>query len=256
MFSSSLKSSAQRVKNSLLISAKKAYSLSDEKGRQGESLFDTVYSKLNWRTSEDTKALRMLNHLRVPLIKQTLLQDKSVPMPAKPLNGFKIIDVGCGPGLLCEPLARLGAQVVGIDTSSSLIKMAQDYVDKETPELASNLTFVSSTLENYVNDQTRESFNAAVLSEVLEHVHDVGSILEQCSQLIKPEGNIIITTINQTVLAQLVVITFGETILKLLPKGTHDYQMFIPPNSLKLFLENSKLFHKHNCIKFYLIKFL
>lgn len=209
--------------------------------QNGGNIFEETFSKFDWKTNKTTKILLNLNELRVPLIQQTLLQDKHLSLPSKPLNGFKIADIGCGAGLLCEPLARLGANVVGLDTSPSLIKMAQDNLEKFQPDLKPNLNFFASSVQDFINEKTRESFHAVVLSEVLEHVDNVDSFLKDCFQLIKSEGNIIITTINQTLLAQLVVITLAENILNLIPKKTHDYKMFIPPNSLKLLLEKSKL---------------
>lgn len=202
-----------------------------------------------WNESGFLKALQSMNSLRVPLVRDGLFQtgaaDSNKKNTPRPLDGLQIVDVGCGGGLLSEPLARLGASVTGIDASSELIEVAQSHAKLDS-SLNGRLTYVHTTAEMHVNEAT-EKYDAVVSSEVIEHVLDKNFFLEQCVRLLKPRGSIFLTTLNRTTASWLAGIIAAEHVLNLVPKGTHQWELFIQPAELTALLENcgcsTKLIH-------------
>lgn len=194
----------------------------------------------DWWSGISMKPLRALNQLRVPLIRDTLTGGRKLTT-SKPLNGYSCIDVGCGGGLLCEPLARLGASVTGIDPSQSSIQAAEEHRDWFSSSLSENLNYKMTSIEDFVvNESHHNQFDAVVASEVLEHVQDLDLFIKCCEKLIKPGGNLIVTTINQTLAAYIIDILIAEKVLGLIPQGTHQYELFISPTSLQKLVEHSK----------------
>lgn len=181
-----------------------------------------------WWNGKEFDLLRSMNSIRVPFIVNGL---------DKPITEARILDVGCGGGLLSEPLSRLGANVLGIDPVFESINQAQLHSEGQA-DLKERLKYRNCNIEDLSSQQEHiENYDAVVASEVLEHVHDVEGFLKHCSKLIKPNGSLFITTINQTPLSWLGVIFFGEYILKQLPKGTHTYDMFVNVKGLMIMLE-------------------
>jgi len=184
-----------------------------------------------WNPNGDFAALHSMNKLRVSFIKKSLghLHQHNIS-PSKPLGGFRILDVGCGGGILSEPLARLGAEVVGVDASSRNIHAALRHASHD-PLVASRVQYRCTTVEELA-DEEPESFDCVVASEVIEHVTDKDTFISATSQLVKPGGSLVITTINQTALSYAAAIVGAEYILRLVTPGTHDWNKFVTVEEL------------------------
>ncbi|XP_036147202.1 ubiquinone biosynthesis O-methyltransferase, mitochondrial isoform X2 [Monomorium pharaonis] len=155
--------------------------------------------------------------------------------PAFPLEGVKIVDVGCGGGILTERLARIGAQVTGIDPSAELINVANEHA-KLDPDVAERLNYIYTTVEDF-SRKKGESYDAAVVSEVLEHVNNPQLFLKKCVKMIKPGGSIFITTENRTLAAWSFIIA-TEYIFRRIPLGTHEWNKFISPHEVQRILDD------------------
>ncbi|XP_012577206.1 PREDICTED: ubiquinone biosynthesis O-methyltransferase, mitochondrial [Condylura cristata] len=183
--------------------------------------------------------LHSMNDLRVPFIRDNLLKTVANHQPGKPLSGMKILDVGCGGGLLTEPLGRLGASVIGIDPVDENIKTAQCHKSFD-PVLDKRIEYRVCSLEEIV-EETTETFDAVVASEVVEHVIDLETFIQCCCQVLKPGGSLFITTINKTQLSYVLGIVFSEQIAGIVPKGTHTWEKFVSPEKLESILESNGL---------------
>jgi 2-polyprenyl-6-hydroxyphenyl methylase/3-demethylubiquinone-9 3-methyltransferase len=169
-----------------------------------------------WDENGPQKPLHQLNPARLDYVaKQISLKDK------------KILDVGCGGGLLSEALAREGADVVALDLSSELIEIAKLHLYESNVKVDYRLQSVESLAEELPGQ-----FDAITCMEMLEHVPDPSSILRACEKLLKPGGKLFASTLNRTPAAFAVAIVGAEYLANLLPKGTHDYQKFIKPSEL------------------------
>ncbi|KAM4678929.1 ubiquinone biosynthesis O-methyltransferase, mitochondrial isoform 2-T2 [Amazona ochrocephala] len=191
----------------------------------------------NWKTQPKARST-----LPVPLSEMrssidTLLNMSSNYHLGSPLSGVKILDVGCGGGLLSEPLGRLGASVTGIDPLEDNIRTADQHKSFD-PVLAQRIQYKSSSLEEIV-EESMETFDVIVASEVVEHVADLEMFIKCCSQVLKPEGSLFITTINRTQLSYVLGIVVAEKILGIVPEGTHEWEKFVPPEDLEHLLESN-----------------
>ncbi|KYQ57840.1 Hexaprenyldihydroxybenzoate methyltransferase, mitochondrial, partial [Trachymyrmex zeteki] len=155
---------------------------------------------------------------------------------ALPLEGVKIVDIGCGGGILTERLARIGAQVTGIDVSAELLNIAKEHV-KLDPNISKRVNYIQTSVEDLCQKE-RESYDAVVASEVLEHVADVQLFLKKCVEILKPGGSIFLTTENRTIASWLVVIVAAEYIFKKIPFGTHEWNKFITPHEVQHILDD------------------
>ena len=169
-----------------------------------------------WDENGPQKPLHHLNPARLNYVAKQL-----------PLNGKKILDVGCGGGLLSEALAREGADVVALDLAEELIEIAKLHLYESNVKVDYRLQSVESLAEEMAGQ-----FDAITCMEMLEHVPDPSSILRACEKLLKPGGKCFISTLNRTPAAFAIAIVGAEYLANLLPKGTHDYQKFIKPSEL------------------------
>ncbi|NXY81497.1 COQ3 protein, partial [Alcedo cyanopectus] len=190
-----------------------------------------------WDEEGEYSALHAMNEIRVPFIRDTLLSMTSHYHLGSPLAGVKILDVGCGGGLLSEPLGRLGASVTGIDPLEANIRTADQHKSFD-PVLAERIQYKSSSLEEIV-EESMETFDVIVASEVVEHVADLEMFIKCCSQVLKPEGSLFITTINKTQLSYVLGIVVAEKIMGIVPDGTHEWEKFVPPEELESLLESN-----------------
>ncbi|KAM4866013.1 ubiquinone biosynthesis O-methyltransferase, mitochondrial [Thomomys bottae] len=183
--------------------------------------------------------LHSMNDLRLPFIRDHLLKTLATHQPGKPLSGVKILDVGCGGGLLTEPLGRLGASVTGIDPVDENIKIAQHHKSFD-PVLDKRIKYRMCSLEEIVEDSA-ETFDAVVASEVVEHVINLEAFVQCCYQVLKPGGSLFITTVNKTQMSYAMGIVFAEQIAGIVPKGTHTWEKFVSPETLESILESNGL---------------
>lgn len=140
-------------------------------------------------------------------------------------------------GILSEPLARIGAKVTGLDPTSQVIEKLQTRI---RPDLK-NLSFVNNTIEEHA-ECNKETYDAVVASEVIEHVTNKKQFIESCIQCLKPTGSLFLTTINKSLFSKILFITLAENIAEIVPKGTHEYEKFISPQELRQLLQEGKKF--------------
>ncbi len=178
-----------------------------------------------WDKDGSFKTLHDINKIRLDYITQKIqLKDKV------------ILDVGCGGGLLAEAMAELGAKVTGIDAASKAIQTAKLH------KLENNLTitYKNTTIENFIHD-TNETFDIITCLELLEHVPHPQALIEDCASILKPNGFLFLSTINRNAMAYLQTILGAEYCLKILPRGTHDYEKFITPSELSAWVRRANL---------------
>ena len=180
-----------------------------------------------WDPNGKFKPLHMLNPCRLDYITRQIAgefgRDLSAPMP---FAGLRILDIGCGGGLLSEPMARLGAEVVGADAAAGNIPVAQVHAQQS----GLDIDYRNVTAEALVADG--EQFDAVLNMEVVEHVADPQAYLTACQQLLKPGGIMICSTINRTAKSFGMAIVGAEYVMRWLPKGTHEWSKFITPDEL------------------------
>ncbi|KAF7665977.1 hypothetical protein LDENG_00125690 [Lucifuga dentata] len=186
-----------------------------------------------WDEQGEFAALHAMNDLRVPFIRDNLLNVHRGHQPGKPLTGLRILDVGCGGGLLTEPLGRLGADILGIDPVADSISTAQLHLSYDTDLQAQELSGGGGEEEQAVG-----RFDAVVASEVVEHLADLETFAFCCNNVLKPGGSLFITTINKTNMSYALAIVAAEQLLRIVPSGTHDWEKFISPVELERLLES------------------
>jgi 2-polyprenyl-6-hydroxyphenyl methylase/3-demethylubiquinone-9 3-methyltransferase len=169
-----------------------------------------------WDPSSEFKPLHDINPLRLNYIDSI----------AK-LNGKRVVDVGCGGGILSESMAQRGAEVTGIDLGEKALKVAQLHKLESGAEVDYRLVSVEALAA-----ELPESFDVVTCMEMLEHVPDPEAIVTACARLVKPGGRVLFSTLNRNLKSYLFAVIGAEYILNMLPKGTHDYQKFIKPSEL------------------------
>ena len=179
-----------------------------------------------WDPDGKFKPLHKFNPIRISYIKNNIISSfKLNASDNKPLKKVKILDVGCGGGLLSEPMCRLGGEVVGIDASSNNINVAELHAKKNNL----NIKYLCTSPENL---NTKDKFDVILNMEIIEHVEDVNFFLESCSKLLKKNGIMFVATLNKTLKSYLFAIVGAEYILRWLPIGTHEWEKFIKPTDL------------------------
>jgi 2-polyprenyl-6-hydroxyphenyl methylase/3-demethylubiquinone-9 3-methyltransferase len=185
-----------------------------------------------WGTHGRMRALHKFNPVRLAFIRDTACTAfKRDPKALDCLKDLRLLDVGCGGGILAEPLARLGASVVGIDPADENVAAAKLHAEKS----GLVIDYRVATAETLAD--AGERFDLAVASEVVEHVTDVGLFIRRCAEMVKPGGLMIVTTINRTLRSFALVIVGAEYILRWLPIGTHRWDKFVAPDELEAAME-------------------
>lgn len=181
-----------------------------------------------WDPTGKFKPLHMMNPVRLDYITSQIAAEFGRDLSDdKPFAGLRILDIGCGGGLLSEPMARLGADVVGADAAERNIPVAQVHAEQSGLEIDYRFTTAEALAE------AGEQFDVVLNMEVVEHVADPLSYLTACQQLLKPGGLMVCSTINRNPKSFMVAIVGAEHVMRWLPKGTHQWEKFITPNELE-----------------------
>ncbi len=178
-----------------------------------------------WDSTSEFKPLHDINPLRLNYIDEHA-----------GIAGKKVLDVGCGGGILSESMAFRGAEVTGIDMATAALSVAKLHLH----ESGAKVNYQQLSVEALASDQP-ETFDVVTCMELLEHVPDPSSVIKSCAELVKPGGDIFFSTLNRNAKSYLFAILGAEYILKMLPKGTHDYQKFIRPSELEEWVREAGL---------------
>ncbi|XP_050067426.1 ubiquinone biosynthesis O-methyltransferase-like [Anopheles maculipalpis] len=192
-----------------------------------------------WEPTGPMILLHKLNKLRVPLVVEGLIKvgklDRKQRYTTDSLKGLTILDVGCGGGIYSEALAKLHANVVGIDPARHLIEVAKAHAEKQ-PDIKERCHYFEQSLDAHWQGAVGK-YDVVVLSETIEHVVDQSTLLKQVAAVLKPGGSVFISTWNKTNWSWLLAVVVLENIMKRLPKGSHDYEKFISPEETEAILE-------------------
>jgi len=187
-----------------------------------------------WDPSGKFKPLHKFNPIRIRYIKENIISSFKLKSKKKPLDKIAILDIGCGGGLLSEPMTRLGANVTGIDASSKNIGIAKLHAKKNKLKI----NYLCSSPEKL---KTQKKFDVILNMEIVEHVEDINFFINSCSKLLKKNGLMFIATLNKTLKSYVFAIIGAEYVLRWLPIGTHDWEKFVRPEDLKKILSKNNL---------------
>ena len=182
-----------------------------------------------WDPEGKFKPLHKFNPTRIKYIKENIINNFKLKNKSKPLSGIKILDIGCGGGLLSEPMSRMGANVTGIDASDKNIKIAKLHSKKNKLKI----NYLCSSPEKL---KVTKKFDVILNMEIVEHVEDIDFFLKSCSKLLKKNGLMFVATINKTLKSYIFAIIGAEYVLRWLPIGTHEWEKFVKPEDLKKIL--------------------
>ena len=201
-----------------------------------------------WDPEGKFKPLHKFNPIRISYIKQNIINTLGIKNENKPLEKIKILDIGCGGGLLSEPMSRLGAEVVGIDASEKNISVAKLHAMKNNL----NIKYLCASPETLKTDL---KFDVILNMEIIEHIENINLFLESCSKLLNKGGIMFVATINKTLKSYLFAIVGAEYILRWLPIGTHEWEKFVKPDDLEKILKKFDVkLEVFNGMKFNIIK--
>jgi 2-polyprenyl-6-hydroxyphenyl methylase/3-demethylubiquinone-9 3-methyltransferase len=187
-----------------------------------------------WDPNGKFKPLHKFNPIRIKYIKENIISSFELKDNKKPLEKISILDIGCGGGLLSEPMTRLGANVTGIDASSKNINIAKLHAKKNKL----SINYLCSSPEQM---KVKKKFDVILNMEIIEHVEDVNFFIKSCSKLLKQDGIMFVATLNKTLKSYVFAIVGAEYVLRWLPIGTHDWEKFIKPEDLKNILNKNNL---------------
>ncbi len=182
-----------------------------------------------WDPEGKFKPLHKFNPTRIKYIKENIINNFKLKNKSKPLSGINILDIGCGGGLLSEPMSRMGANVTGIDASDKNIKIAKLHSKKNKLKI----NYLCSSPEKL---KITKKFDVILNMEIVEHVEDIDFFLKSCSKLLKKNGLMFVATINKTLKSYIFAIIGAEYVLRWLPIGTHEWEKFVKPEDLKKIL--------------------
>jgi len=201
-----------------------------------------------WNPEGKFKPLHKFNPTRIKYIKENIINNFKLKNKSKPLSGIKILDIGCGGGLLSEPMSRMGANVTGIDASDRNIKIAKLHSKKNKLKI----NYLCSSPEKL---KIEKKFDVILNMEIVEHVEDIDFFLKSCSKLLKKNGLMFVATINKTLKSYVFAIVGAEYVLRWLPIGTHEWEKFVKPEDLKKILIKYDLYlNKLDGMNFNIIK--
>ncbi|KAI9066987.1 ubiquinone biosynthesis O-methyltransferase [Trametes sanguinea] len=251
---------ASRASSTICFASRRSH-LSTTSGSQSSVNPEEIahFSRLSqqwWDERGEFGLLHKMNPVRMEFIRNKVLEiqrdeDESKVNEVRPLSGLDVIDVGCGGGLLCESLARLGGRTIGIDASSSNIAIASLHAAAD-PSLAppspvtsgarhGSLKYEHTSVEDLLAQRGPASFDVVCSMEVIEHVDNPRAFLTNCATLVKPGGHLFLSTIARTPLSYLLTIFAAEHLLRLVTPGTHTYSKYINPDEMTEFFLSTPL---------------
>ncbi len=187
-----------------------------------------------WDPEGKFKPLHKFNPIRISYIRDNIVSSLKLKNKRKPLEKIKILDIGCGGGLLSEPMSNLGAEVVGIDASEKNINVAKLHAKKNNLDI----NYICTSPEKFSPDY---KFDVILNMEIVEHVDNVSLFLESCSDLLRKNGVMFVATLNKTLKSYIFAIIGAEYVMRWLPIGTHSWEKFVKPEELIKILGNYNL---------------
>ena len=178
-----------------------------------------------WNPQGKFKPLHKFNPVRIKYIKENIIKSMNIRNKLQPLSKIKILDIGCGGGLLSEPMSRLGAEVTGIDASSKNISIAKIHAKKNNLKIK----YICTSPEKF---KSSKKFDVILNMEIIEHVENVNFFLKSCSKHLRRNGLMFVATLNKTLKSYVFAIIGAEYILRWLPIGTHEWEKFVEPKDL------------------------
>ena len=186
-----------------------------------------------WNPNGKFKPLHKFNPIRISYIKENIIKTFQINLKKNPLKNIKILDIGCGGGLLSEPMSRLGADVTAIDASEKNINVAKIHSKKNNLKIK----YICTSPEKL---KIKKKFDVILNMEIVEHVEDVNFFLKSCSNLLKKNGIMFVATLNKTLKSYVFAIVGAEYVMRWLPIGTHEWEKFIKPDDLIDILKKNK----------------
>mgnify|MGYP006078636337 FL=1 len=187
-----------------------------------------------WDPNGKFKPLHKFNPIRISYIKENIIKTFKLGQKKSPLKNIKILDIGCGGGLLSEPMCRLGAKVTAIDASEKNISVAKLHSHKKNLKI----NYICTPPEKL---KVNNKFDVILNMEIVEHVEDINFFLKSCSKLLKKDGIMFVATLNKTLKSYIFAIVGAEYVLRWLPIGTHEWEKFLKPEELISILKKNNL---------------
>lgn len=188
-----------------------------------------------WDPEGPFKPLHWMTPARMEYIRERIIGHFGYTDERRPFSGLRVLDIGCGGGLACEPVARLGGHVTGIDADENAISVAQNHAKQSGLEI----NYIHGAAEHLVDDN--QTYDVVLALEVIEHVAYPEKFISLCSNLVRPGGLLIVSTLNRTWKSYGLGIVAAEYVLGWAPRGTHDWKKFIKPSELARMVRNSQM---------------